>query len=108
MEILKRATGEKILVMSDMGELGSFAAHYHEALGEQARQLGVKYVYAVGPWSQLTVKAFGEGGFHFGSQDQLITAVRAILDSTKVVLVKGSRSGQMEKVVNQLIENGEG
>jgi UDP-N-acetylmuramoyl-tripeptide--D-alanyl-D-alanine ligase len=43
-------------------------------------------------------------GLHFTSQEELVAALRAKLPADAVVLVKGSRFMQMERVVKALQE----
>jgi UDP-N-acetylmuramoyl-tripeptide--D-alanyl-D-alanine ligase len=91
--------------MGDMKELGSDSRKMHAELGEAARSLGVKRIFAVGDASTATVDAFGEKAIHFNSRDGLIDALRAELRPGVACLVKGSRSMGMEHVVNA-ISNG--
>jgi UDP-N-acetylmuramoyl-tripeptide--D-alanyl-D-alanine ligase len=102
LEILAQKPGETILVLGDMGELADKAEQYHRELGEQARELGIQKLYAYGKFSQLTVEAFGNCGYHFDDQIQLIQALKSALHPKAVVLVKGSRSMRMENVVEAL------
>ena len=57
-----------------------------------------------GECSRLAVEAFGEGGEHFERQEDLIDALRSTLSGEICLLVKGSRSMAMERVVTALTE----
>lgn len=92
------------LVLGDMGELGSAGAQLHAELGEYARERGVQQLLAWGELSRSTVDAFGEGGSWYPSCDALLTAVGHLNLKNNAVLVKGSRSAKMERVVAQLEE----
>ena len=105
LKVLASENGEPWLVMGDMKELGSDSRKMHAELGEAARSLGVKRIFAVGDASTATVDAFGEKAIHFNSRDGLIEALRAELRPGVACLVKGSRSMGMEHVVNA-ISNG--
>jgi len=61
----------------------------------------VAALYAVGPLMAHAVKAFGADGRHFADQASLIEALRAEQGHT-TILIKGSRSAAMEKVVAAL------
>lgn len=106
LQLLSRYQGrKKILVLGDMGELGSQAVHYHDILGTQARLAGVDALYALGDLSRQTVQAFGESGYHFHRVEPLLSALRVYgrQDDT-VILVKGSRSMALERVVQPLLK----
>lgn len=105
LKVLASEGGEPWLVMGDMKELGLDSRKMHAELGEAARSLGVKRIFAVGDASTATVDAFGEKAIHFNSRDGLIEALRAELRPGVACLVKGSRSMGMEHVVNA-ISNG--
>lgn len=106
LQILQRKNGEKILIMGDMKELGDKAEEYHTQLGHQAREHGISKLYGYGQMSALTVKAFGKEGRHFSDQEELIATVKPTLHSEAVVLVKGSRSMKMERIVEALKQQG--
>lgn len=103
------ADSEKILVLGEMGELGDLAPNLHRQMGEQARVAGIDQLFSTGELAQYTVAAFGVKANHFATQEALITALIAALltahaDKRAVtVLVKGSRSMQMEHVVSALL-----
>jgi len=100
--------GEKILVLGDMGELGNAAQALHIQVGRQARVIGINRIYAVGEQACITAGAFGKGATHYNTQDELITAIcKDISDGIFVhagltILVKGSRSMRMDRVVDVL------
>ena len=96
--------GERVLVMGDMAELGSDAERLHADIGALARRSGIQRLRAVGPLSRAAVDAFGAGAAHHDAQDALIEALRAELRGGVVLLVKGSRSSAMERVVAALLD----
>jgi len=103
-DVLAACQGRRYLALGDMGELGADAEQLHAEAGTYARQAGIDGVYATGPLSKGAVEAFGTGGHHFAEQQQLIAALKTELDSGVTVLVKGSRSSRMERVVAGLTE----
>lgn len=103
LEVLSKREGKKIFVFGDMGELGEWATQHHEEVGLAARELGINEVMTCGSLSQLSSQAFGLGGAHFSSQEQLAQNVLEKLNSDTTVLVKGSRSSAMEKIVHKLL-----
>jgi len=106
LQVLASQNGEPWLVMGDMKELGSDSRKLHAELGDAARSLGVKRLFAVGEASEATVDAFGDHAVHFDSREGLIEALRAELRPGVTCLVKGSRSMGMEHVV-KAISNGQ-
>lgn len=75
----------------------------HAMIGEYARAQGVQHFYGLGRLTRGAVQAFGAGARHFESLDVLVAALQATLPANAVVLVKGSRFMQMERVVNWLV-----
>ena len=82
-----------------MGELGRAGEQLHFAAGEDARALGVERLYAVGALSREAARGFGSGAVHFEDVAALIAEVRERLAPDVALLVKGSRSSRMERVV---------
>ena len=105
LQVLANQTGEPWLVLGDMMELGNDSRKMHAELGDAARVLGVKRLFALGDASTATVDAFGDMAAHFSSREGLIEALRAQLKPGIACLVKGSRSMGMEHVVSA-ISNG--
>jgi len=101
-DVLAQSKGRKILVVGDMGELGLEAAQAHTEIGEYARDKGIDALWATGQNAVLTAQSFGASGRHFAQQLDLIAAAKNELSEGDTVLVKGSRSAAMERVVEQL------
>lgn len=103
-QFLAALDGESILVLGDMGELGDSSAALHREVGEAVREAGIDRLFATGPLSSSTVEAFGDGGDWFESIDALVDALRTAARPRVNVLVKGSRSMRMERIVAALAE----
>ena len=104
-DVLTESSAESYLVLGDMAELGESAAALHFEAGQQARQMGVKKLFAMGELSRNAVKAFGDGAEFFEERTALIAAVKKNMNALTTVLVKGSRSMAMEKVVSELLQH---
>lgn len=102
-DTLAAFTGKKILVLGDMKELGNDAKTIHHQLGKDIRSAGIDYLFTYGELSSNTSQGFGEGAYHFTEQEKLVNALKPFLFNTTTILVKGSRSMKMEKVLAGLI-----
>jgi len=107
-EVLAGVDARRWLVMGDMGELGSFADDSHGEIGRFARNHRIDRLFATGQLSRLAVEAFGPGGEWFADTVSLARAVNAELTREVCVLVKGSRSNRLERVVEALVGGGPG
>lgn len=103
-QALSGFSGKKILVLGDMKELGAEAKSLHQHAGESIRLAGIDYLFTYGELTAETARSFGEGAYHFSEQDKLVSALKPFLHNTTTILIKGSRSMQMEKVVAGLIQ----
>lgn len=103
--VLEKMPGYRVLVVGDMGELGDYAKECHQRVGLAAKQAGLDKVFSVGQLSEL-ISEFSECGEHFTVKSDLLTRLIPLAQQNDVVsiLVKGSRSSEMEDVVNALKE----
>lgn len=108
LELLANSRDECWLVLGDMGELGAAGEALHRQMGEQARDAGLRYLFALGSLASAAAEAFGAGGEVFESLDDLVSCLREQLHPSVTLLVKGSRAMRMERVIDALREhNGE-
>lgn len=98
-EFLAAQKGTSWLVLGDMAELGSDAELLHAHTGWVAREAGVDKLLAIGPLSRKTVESFGADGCWYESVGELVNSLQTTIGNDDVVLVKGSRSMGMERVV---------
>ena len=101
-EVLAREAGRRVLVMGDMGELGSLSGALHAEVGAFARDRGIDLLLALGTDSAHAAAAFGPAGRHFDTLDALLEAVRAEAHAGTAILVKGSRFMRMERAADAL------
>ncbi|HEX9801968.1 MAG TPA: UDP-N-acetylmuramoyl-tripeptide--D-alanyl-D-alanine ligase, partial [Gammaproteobacteria bacterium] len=107
LQVLAGCGGRRLLALGDMGELGENAEALHRQAGRQARELDIDGLYATGNLSRHASEAYGEGGHFYEQQQQLIEALLPQMSKEVTVLVKGSRSSRMERVVEALCAEGE-
>ena len=91
-------------VLGDMGELGDNTAELHANIGEQARLAGVDRMYCLGQYSAKACDKFGKNGQSFDDMDELLASLKKDVTSNMTILVKGSRTMQMERAVEALRE----
>jgi len=105
-DILAGFSGRTVLVLGDMGELGAWAEEGHRQVGAYAAGK-VDTLYAVGPLMAHAVAAFGDKGRHFADQASLLEALRREQHLDTTILIKGSRSAAMDKIVSALCGSSE-
>lgn len=106
LEVLAAREGEYWVVLGDMAELGADADDLHREAGRLAREGGAARLYGLGPLAAEAAAAFGPQGRHHPSRAELVARLRDDLRerSPVTVLVKGSRSMGMERVVRELAD----
>jgi UDP-N-acetylmuramoyl-tripeptide--D-alanyl-D-alanine ligase len=104
--VLAAASGKRVLVLGDMGELGEEGPALHRETGEQARRVAIDHLLTLGELSEHATRAFGQGARHFREFDALCSTLDTLLSPSTTVLVKGSRFMRMERVVERFA-NGE-
>ncbi len=99
---------ERILVLGDMAELGNNATQLHTDIGAYAKKKGIESLYCLGDYTPWGCQKFGENGLSFNSIEPLLAALQQKIEQTQqqkggkqrvAILVKGSRSMKMERVV---------
>ena len=100
------AAGRRIAVLGRMGELGAEAERGHREVGEIAAREHIDCVVGVGEEAQWIADAAWRGGVEkvvrVGSTDEAAKALRELAKAGDVVLIKGSRSAKMERIVEGL------
>jgi UDP-N-acetylmuramoyl-tripeptide--D-alanyl-D-alanine ligase len=101
-DVLAQAPMPRILVLGDMGEVGTQGPEFHEEIGAYAASRGIDTVLVTGA---LARHMTGAGAQHHEQFDDLLAALDKQLGSKSdaTVLVKGSRFMKMERVVQHLI-----
>ena len=85
-----------------MGELGASAKAHHVEIGQLAKQLGIDELLAVGDNAQDYRRGYGEAAQVLADTDAAVQALQHRVDADTTVLIKGSRSARMERVVEAL------
>ena len=99
--ILAQSPQPRLLVLGDMGEVGTQGAEFHAEVGRYAQASGIEYLITLGELSRDTAKVFSNSK-HCQSIDEVYAQVQARLPLVATVLVKGSRFMRMERVVQTI------
>jgi len=98
----------RVLVVGDMYELGESTERAHVELGRKIAASNVDILFAVGPQAAITALTAIESGMPRGQVQRSLTSnrlarlIKSMIFEGDVILVKGSRAMQMEKVVDSL------
>jgi UDP-N-acetylmuramoyl-tripeptide--D-alanyl-D-alanine ligase len=104
------APGRRILVMGDMMELGKQSEEFHAYFGRYVSRKPIDLLVTMGSFSKETAESAKKSGMnatcvvHFDNCQAVLEFLKTAIKEGDVLLVKGSRSMQMEKIVAFLKE----
>lgn len=101
-DVLAQSAHASILVLGDMGEVGSDGVAFHQEIGTYARERGIAQLLTMGNLAQHSALAFGAGAKHFEQIETMQTALDDCILPSSTVLIKGSRFMKMERLVTYL------
>lgn len=107
LNLLAELEGRKVAVLGDMLELGPYEREGHEMVGVRAAEVADQLV-TVGERARIIAAAARRAGLRssavreFENTDQAIAFLTESLGSADVVLVKGSHSIRMDRIVTAL------
>lgn len=107
LNLLDELEGRKVAVLGDMLELGQYEVQGHQMVGTLAAKVADLLV-TVGPRARTIAETALAAGLkadavtQFETSDQALGFLKQSLSQGDVVLVKGSRAVQMEKIVPEL------
>lgn len=104
------ATGRKLVVLGTMAELGNATAEGLRLVSEKINSLGIDLAVLVGDQSEVLKKNLLQIKFvglilEFKSSTDCAEKILEIIQTGDTVLVKGSQSARMEKVVKKIMAN---
>lgn len=108
-DVLMHTRGlRSVAILGDMFELGENSRKQHELVGRYAARQGVEMLIAVGTDADFIAKgAKKEGMDHilwFKEKKDFLKEMDSIIAKGDVILVKGSRGMEMEKIVKKVLE----
>ena len=99
--------GRKIAVIGDMSELEEFSIPMHQAMGEHVARFSPDVFIAFGPMMKYACEAYsGENKQHYLTHEEVIIFLRSLTKPGDLVLLKGARVMQMEKIFQGLLCEG--
>jgi len=104
LDVLANAKGFRVVILGDMGELGTDAKSLHEQAGRYAKEGRADVLYACGEFADSVAAGYGKGALSFASKEELIERLMKELQQGATYLVKGSRSAAMEEVVDEMLK----
>ncbi|AEF54495.1 UDP-N-acetylmuramoyl-tripeptide--D-alanyl-D-alanine ligase [Marinomonas posidonica] len=92
------------LVLGGLGELGERQNEFHAELGEYAKAKGITNLVCLGSLAAIAGEAFKQqgGSVYFCENHEEAAVVVQELNENHAILVKGSRSAKMEKIIERL------
>jgi len=107
-DLLAASPAPRVLVLGAMAELGEDSAALHREVGAYARASGLDALVGVGAALAPTVQAFGDRGQLFDTCAAADAAREHWLPPTGTLLLKGSRSAAMERLLDSLLQASQG
>lgn len=106
LDSLGNASGRKVAVLGDMGELGENEKELHLETGRAAAEAGIDALICCGELSKYMAEGAAEAGLfdvaHFENRDEMIEKLPMLLRSGDTVLVKASHFMGFEKALEAL------
>lgn len=101
-DVLAKHSGAKLLVLGDMKELGDKEIDIHQEIGEYALQSGIDNLFSFGDLAAFASDVFADKGQHFESLSALQSAVEKRMQAHSTILLKGSNSMGLHKLITAL------
>ena len=98
---LATRSGIRVLTMGGLSELGDLAEQEMHALGVYAKTKGIDRLIATGTANPIA-EGYGKNALYFPTQDEVSASLIESARDADVILVKGSRSARMDRVIDTL------
>ncbi|MBK4765349.1 MAG: UDP-N-acetylmuramoyl-tripeptide--D-alanyl-D-alanine ligase [Pantoea sp. Brub] len=104
-QVLSKIASYRVMVISDMSELGKESQELHCKAGYYAKKARIDLVLSIGINSYLISKN-STCGEHFNDKQTLIKKLKLLLLKNEkiTILIKGSRNYKMEQIVHSLLQ----
>lgn len=105
--LINTGGSRKIAILAGMNELGASSRAYHREVGTFAKKQKVDALFAVGEKAADIGAGFGEKALYFETKEQLFSRLGSLLRAGDVILIKGSRTMEMEQVTEWILKEQE-
>jgi UDP-N-acetylmuramoyl-tripeptide--D-alanyl-D-alanine ligase len=99
-DLLNKSSKRKILLLGDMLELGRLKRNMHTEIGKYALTKKIDILLGFGDLTKYAVESFGNNGKFFDNEKSLKKFLNDNINSSDVILIKGSRGMKMERFIN--------
>ncbi len=102
----------KVAVLGDMLELGKYTIDEHKRAGRMVKDVA-DVLFTVGPRSKFTAEEARALGFdkdkifEFSTSDEAKAVLQDVIEEGDLILIKGSQSMRMEKIVEEIMAHPE-
>jgi UDP-N-acetylmuramyl pentapeptide synthase len=106
-----KTSGKKIIICGDMLELGGQSKELHQSIGALIARYDINLVISVGKLSKFITQTAKQKNddlqvYHCATIEKAYKRLKKFLQSGDTILVKGSRSMHMERVIDLLKRRG--
>jgi len=113
LEVIERVSlkepAEKIAIIGDMLELGSYTEEGHALVGKKAVEAGISQLILVGSRARHIADGAKEAGFnednifYFSNAEEAGKFAQQRINQNDLILIKGSQGARMEKAVLEIM-----
>ena len=109
-DVLNYATGRKVAILGDMGELGANEDKMHKEIGDYIINTDIDVVVLAGKlmnnaFLELEKQHFDRKIYYFDKLDDLVSELPRIIKKDDTILVKASHFMNFVKIVEYFKEN---
>ena len=101
-DVLSMYKKQRVLVFGDMAELGKYSEALHAEIGQYAKARGIETLLTIGVDSRYAGQAFSATTEHFDNKEMLSEYLHETLTANDTLLIKGSRSSELDCLVELL------
>lgn len=107
LDVLNFASGRKVAILGDMGELGAEEKALHASVGTHLKDLSIDLLITIGTLSEATHQAAREAAprtncLHYTDKDSFLKEAQHLLKDGDSILIKASHAQQFEQIVETL------
>lgn len=107
LDVLNYATGRKVAILGDMGELGAEEESLHASVGEHLKDLNIDLLITIGTLSAAIHRAAENAApqtkcIHYADKESFLKDASRILEDNDSILIKASHAQEFEKIVEAL------